>query len=441
MNLVQFLRILMARKAIIIATLLASLVTAVIVSQLLPPRYEARSRVILDLIKPDPVTGQLIATNMLRNYISTQMQLIEDLQTAEPVIDKLGWANDPALIESYARATDGKGTDIRRWLGQQIADNTKASMVEGSNILEISYRGSSPEFAKQIADLIRDTFIEQNLRSTRETSARTADWYRDQAERAKIDLTNAEDARTAYAKTNGIVLDASNTDLESQKLGALSSASTLPTTIANLPSPAQTQLDQVDQQIQLAASTLGPNHPTFIALQKQRQVLAAEVARTGGSGGVSAAQIEGKFQAQKARVLGERDKIDRINQMQRDIDMKRDQYQKFASSAAQLRVQADVGETSLEPLGNATAPAKPSFPNVPLIIGGSIGLGLALGVGLALLVELLNRRIRSDTDLEHAAGVPVFSVVGSTRNPNGLVSRILRFFDRRNRRRGELAEA
>jgi uncharacterized protein involved in exopolysaccharide biosynthesis len=439
-NLVQFLRILLARRAIIIATLLASVVTAVIISQLLPPRYEARSRVILDLIKPDPVTGQLLATNMLRNYISTQIELIKDVQTAGPVIDKLGWANDPALIQSYARATDGKGDDIRRWLAQQIVDNTKADLVEGSNILEIRYQGSTPEFAKQIADLIRDTFIEQNLRSQRETSARTADWYRDQADRAQRDLTAAEDQRTAYAKANGIVLDATNTDLESTKLNQLSGAAAVPSALTALPSPARTQLDQVDQQIALAANTLGPNHPTFQALQKQRMVLAAEVARSGG-GGISSAQIESKFQAQKSRVLGERDKIDHIQQMQRDIDMKREQYQKFASSAAQLRVQADVGETNLEPLGNATAPAKPSFPNVPLIIGGSFALGAALGVGLALLVELLNRRIRSDNDLEHAAGVPVFTVVGSQRNPNGLISRVLRFIDRRNRGRGEMAEA
>ena len=189
MNIVQFFRILLARRAIILVTLLASLLTAITISQLLPPRYEARSRVILDIIKPDPVTGQLLATNMLRNYISTQIQLIKDVQTAGPVIDKLGWANDPALIQSYANATNGEGTDIRRWLAQQIVDSTTANLVEGSNILEIGYQGSSPEFAKQIADLIRDTFIETNLRNQRETAGRTADWYRDQADRAQRTLT------------------------------------------------------------------------------------------------------------------------------------------------------------------------------------------------------------------------------------------------------------
>ncbi|WP_136161654.1 GumC family protein [Sphingomonas flavalba] len=442
MNIIQFFRILLARRAIILVTLLASLITAIVVSQLLPPRYEARSRVILNTLKADPATGQLIATNMLRNYISTQVQLIKDMQIAGPVIDKLGWANDPALIQSYANATDGRGTDIRRWLAQQIIDSTTVSSVEGSNILEIGYQGSSPEFAKQIADLIRDTFIEQNLRSQRDTAARSADWYRDQADRTLRALAVAENARTAYAKENGIVLDANNVDLESSKLQALSASSAMPTAALAAPiSPAKVQLDQIDQQLAQAASTLGPNHPTFQALQRQRAVVAAEVARSGGGiSGVSQGQIQSAYAAQKSRVLGERDKIDQLNQMQRDIDIRREQYQKFAESASTLRAQADVGETSLEPLGNATAPTRPSFPNVPLIIMGSVALGAILGVCLALLVELLNRRVRSDTDLEHAADAPVFAIVGNRRNPNGWVSRLIAWYNRR-RQSDQLVEA
>jgi len=41
--------------------------------------------------------------------------------------------------------------------------------------------------------------------------------------------------------------------------------------------------------------------------------------------------------------------------------------------------------------------------------------GLALGILLALLVELLNRRVRSTDDLEVAAGAPVLAVVGIPR--------------------------
>ena len=448
MSLVQFLRILMARRAIIIAALLAAFVGAMIATQVIAPRYEAKSRVLLDLLKPDPQTGQLLATNMLRNYISTQIELIKDVQTAGTVVDKLGWANDPALTERYAQATNGRGDDVRGWLARQIVDSTDAQLLEQSNILEITYKGTTPESSKQIADLIRDTFIEQNLRDRRANAGRTADWYRDQADKAMRLVTTAETARTKFAKENGIVIDASNTDLESSKLQQLSASSAMPK-VASLPaqtSPAKLQLDQIDQQLAQAATTLGPNHPTFQSLQRQRQVIAAEVARSGNTlqmgGGVSVAQINGEYQAQKSRVLAQRDKIDKINQLTRDIDLKRDQYGKAAQQAAEMRVQADVGETDLQPLGNAVVPERPTFPNIPLIIGGSLALGAALGICLALLVELLGRRVRSDEDLGYAAGAPVFAIVGKQRNPDSLVGRVLAFVDRRRGpKRDSLVEA
>ena len=62
-------------------------------------------------------------------------------------------------------------------------------------------------------------------------------------------------------------------------------------------------------------------------------------------------------------------------------------------------------------MGTAFVPDQPSFPNRPLIIGGSFGLGLAFGLLIALLVELLDRRVRSPEDLTAALGLPVLAVL------------------------------
>lgn len=452
MSLIQFLRIFWARRAIVLAALFAFFVGGVAVSFLLPAKYEARSRVLLDVIKPDPVTGQLMSTQFLRAYISTQIELIKDYRTSGQIVDQLGWANDPEHIEAYTKATNGQGTDIRRWLADQIGENTAANLIQGSNILEITYTDSSPETARQIADLIRGTYIEQSLESRRETAGRTADWYREQSDKALALLTSAEKERSEFAKANGIVIQADNTDLESSKLAALSTqsvvADSMPALGAMMPSSTNTQLDAIDQQIAQAAGTLGPNHPVFQALQRQRQVLAAEVARQkaamGGlaPAGATGAQIEGAYQRQKERVIGQRDKLDQLNQMQRDIELKRDQYLKSMQRAADLRLEADVGEAGMSPLGTATAPTEPASPNRPLIIVVATALGAGLGVVIALLVELLGRRVRSDDDLEYAASAPVFAIVGDSRNPNGWIRKLTRLLDRKGAaRRRSLVEA
>jgi polysaccharide biosynthesis transport protein len=66
-------------------------------------------------------------------------------------------------------------------------------------------------------------------------------------------------------------------------------------------------------------------------------------------------------------------------------------------------------------LGVVVTPTKPAFPNKPLILGGSLGMGLGVGLFLALLVELLSRRVRGIEDLDGSLDVPCLAVVASAR--------------------------
>jgi len=88
---------------------------------------------------------------------------------------------------------------------------------------------------------------------------------------------------------------------------------------------------------------------------------------------------------------------------------------KAAQRAADLQLEAATTNAGISDMGPTTGSTTPSFPNRPLIIGMAAASGLALGILLALLVELLNRRVRSTDDLEVAAGAPVLAVVGISR--------------------------
>ena len=110
-------------------------------------------------------------------------------------------------------------------------------------------------------------------------------------------------------------------------------------------------------------------------------------------------------------MISERDKISTLRNLQNEVELRRDQYSKTAAREADFRQQAAVADAGLMPLGHASTPESPSFPNKPLIIGGSIGLGLVLGVLISLLIELLNRRVRGVEDLRAALKVPVLAVL------------------------------
>ncbi len=67
----------------------------------------------------------------------------------------------------------------------------------------------------------------------------------------------------------------------------------------------------------------------------------------------------------------------------------------------------------------ANLPEEPSFPNRPLFAGGGFGIGLGLGLGLALLLELLDKSIRTELDVEFYLKVPTLALVPTVGSGNG----------------------
>lgn len=445
MSLIQFLRMLYARRMIVLATLLSCVITATLTAFILPPRYEAQARLMLDVLKPDPVTGQVMSNNFMRAYTITQIEMIKGTAVAGRVVDQLGWAQDPNMLARYEKENTDPGADARTWLARQVSDNIRADVMEGSNILQITYDGPSAEAAKQMTDLIKTAYKEEALDAKRKSAGEDAEWFRIQVAKAKKALEIAEAERTAFAKANNIVLQPGNVDLESQKLASLSQQSVAAVATPTFSggggiNPAQAQLETINQQLAQAAATLGPNHPTYQALERQKKVYESMAAKAGGpsvSGG-GAAAIQSAYERQRARVTGERDKVDQLQRMENDVALKRDQYLKASQRFADLRLEADTTNAQITDMGPTTGSTRPSFPNRPLIIGTAIATGLGLGILLALLVELLNRRVRSEDDLSGAAGAPVFATVGAHKR-NWFMIKIIDVLEGR-RKRGAAEE-
>src|SRR5206468_5576188 len=127
----------------------------------------------------------------------------------------------------------------------------------------------------------------------------------------------------------------------------------------------------------------------------QRLNMNSSAAATTGAARATAGLLE----AQKARVMAQRANVEKLRLLSDDVDRRREEYNKSAAHAAELRQEADVAETGVTPLGAAVTPQNPVFPNKPLIIGVGLAGGVGLGVGLGLLLELFGRRIRSAQDL------------------------------------------
>jgi Uncharacterized protein involved in exopolysaccharide biosynthesis len=427
MSIFQFLRILWAHRWVTLATTIFTLAGAIIAIMIVPPRYEAVSRVMLNTLKPDPVTGEVISSVGSRTYVATQIELIKDYEVAGKAVDQLNWANSPDVITQY-QTSNASGLDIRRWLAQRIIQNTNVKAVAGTNILELSYRATTPTEAKAMADALRNAYIETTLDTRRREAARTADWYDAQANKERALLNAADAAKAKYEKENGVVMQG-DVDLDTARLRALAGQAAAPAAMVApagpIVAPSAPQLAQLDAAIAQASKTLGPNHPQMVQLRAQRatlaQVVAQEMASARSAAGMaasaasaSASALQREVDAQTAKVIAKREQIEKLNQLQAEVNLRREQYNRSIAKAAALRQEASVADTGITPLGDAVTPRSPSFPNKPLILGGALGLGFGLGILLSLLLELFGRRVRASEDLENALGAPVLTILMSS---------------------------
>lgn len=443
MSITQFLRILMMRRQIVIVALLASILAGVAVIKLVPKQYEAKSRVLLEIIRPDPVTGEVMSSSFARAYTKTQIELIKDYRVAGRAVDMLGWQGSADMAAQYQRS--GSDQPFRRWLAGIIMSGADAKLIDASNILEIVYRGSSPDAAARIANALRDAYEEQTIQFKRQDAQKNARWFKEQTALLRTQLAQAEARKAEFEKANDIVLQDDSIDTDSARLQALAASSPAAPMVSAAPAvqvagpgPAQMQLAQVEAAIATASRTLGANHPDYIALLRQRDIAASAAAqeraaasanaRAASAGAVSTGPSVGAmFNAQREKVLSQRGKLAEAKQLQNDVAVLRMQLNETQTKGAKEEQEAQSVDAGLTLLGSATPPDDAAFPKTIPVMLSAVVLGLGLGILLALLFELLNRRVRGPDDIV-IEGVPLIGVIQGrvTSTEPKRLSRILR---------------
>jgi uncharacterized protein involved in exopolysaccharide biosynthesis len=364
--------------------------------------------------------------------MATQKELIKDVSVAGQAVDQLGWLSNPETLENY-NATGGQDVDLRRVMAQRIVDRTRVEMIPATNILEINFRAPTPADARVMANALRDAYVETTLGSRRREANRNAGWFQAQAEKERVLLDKAEQAKTAYERANGIVMQDEKTDVETARLRALATQGgvgpVMSTPVIAQSSPAAISLAQLDAQIAQAGKTLGPNHPSMIQMKAQRATLAKVVAQdmaaaraaaaaSTQSAAQSASAISAAVAAQTSKVIANRDKIEKLNQLQAEVNLHRAQMEKALARSSELRQEAAVADSGVSVLSEAITPRAPAFPNKPLIFGGALGIGVAIGLFLSLLIELFRRRVRGIEDLHHGMHVPLLAVISTQAQPS-----------------------
>jgi len=448
MNFSLFLRILYARRKIILATLIVTVFGTVVVSLLLPKKYMATTSLVLNYKGVDPVTGVTLPAQMMPGYMPTQVDIIRSKSVAARVVDDLKLAEGEAVNQKFYEATEGKG-NIRDWMAGLIQNNLEVTPSRESSVLDISYKGADPQFVALLANAFASAYQRTSIQLKVDPARKAADFIDDQVKVQREKYEVAQSKLSKFQEENGIVssnAQADGMDVETARMNELSAqlvaaqgqrieaesrrtqasgigAGESPDVMSNgLIQNLKAGLGSAESKFAEISQRLDVNHPQYkgakAEVDKLRAQLNEQIKAASNSVGNSAriyrqreAELQTSLAQQKTKVLQINRTRDELKILVNEMENARRAYESTMQRYTQTNLEGQANQADIAILSPAVAPLAPSGPNVLRNALIAMFLGTMLGVGLGMLAELLDRRVRSSEDLGDYLKRPVLGVI------------------------------
>jgi chain length determinant protein EpsF len=443
----QLLRILIARRWIVLGIFATVVLSAVVATLLMPKQYTAVATILADPKAPDPVYGQLAPqSDVATGYIQTQIDIIDSPRTALRVVKILGLDTDPEARIEWAH--DGGGDSIQDYFAGSIADGLDVKPGHDSSVISIQYTATNPKVAAATANAFAQAYVDTTSEIRASQASVTSKFFDGRTRQLREAVEKAQDKLSVYEREHGITGD-DKLDIESTRLAELSTQltavqavrmeSTTRSQLAQgragaspdvLQSPVvqglRTDIARSEAKLNELSERLGRNHPEYLAaaaeLKSLRDRLQVEMREVAGSVDSSntvnlqrEAELKNSLDAQRKHVLELRGQHDQIAVLQKDLDEAEKSYDLAAQRLSQSNLESQNQQSSATVLANALVPRKPSRPKVPFNIAVSVLLGLILGLGAAVLRENFGRPLRDADEAARIYGMMMLAVLPSAR--------------------------
>lgn len=449
MTLSQFLKILGARRRVLLLVLLAVFAADLAITLMLPRKYSAVATVISDPRAPDPVYGYLApGRGNDDTNVGTQVDIITSDRVALQVVRLLGLDKDPDLRTQWQTDGEGKGT-VEQYAAGLLGAALDVKPSRESSVISIQYTSTNPAFAADVANAFAKAYVDVSLALRTDPARASSTFFDARTRQLRADVEKAQARLSEFQRSHGITVSDERLDVENARLNELSSQLTA---IEALRSESQSRQRQAQGEsssspdvlqnpvIQLLRSDiahseakvselrkqLGANHPNLKAaeaeLESLRAKLQAEMRQVAGAMGTAnsvneqrEAQIRAMLEEQKRRVVALRAERDQAVVIQKDLEEAQKAYDLVAQRRSQTNLESLNQQADVAVLSEALAPTEPAKPKVKLNLLAGLMLGTLLGVAAALGLELRDRRIRGLEDALQVFGLPVLATLPAAR--------------------------
>ncbi len=441
MSIKQFLRIIWARKWVVLVLAVLVSIAGTIYTLRLPKQYTADTSMVVE-VRIDPVLGAMAPSLAAPSYMATQIEIIRSERVASRVVKMLGIERSPASVQQWRDATNAK-IPLERYYANLLQRGLGVDALRGSNVISVSFSSPDPVFAQAAANAFAQAYMDISVELRVAPARQSAAFLDEQTKTLRNALETAQTKLSKFQQEKGIVVSDERFDQENARYVSLASqlagaqaelvdagtrqrntgAETSPDVMGNGGVQAMKgQLVSLQTKLTELNEIVGKNHPARQQIEAQiaeiRQQIATETRRVAGtastvsrSSGQKVAELQTLLEAQKKLLLSLRSDRDQVAVLMRDVDTAQHAYDAISARNGQFVLESQNNQANTRLLSPAVEPLDPSKPRVAVGILGAIVGGLVAGMVVALGWELLDRRVRDPEDLILVAGVPVLGVL------------------------------
>lgn len=457
MHFLDYWRIIRIRKTVILAVFLLVVITATIVTWILPESYSSTARINVqrDVADVSGVQNGMVAgmSSYDPYFIQTEFEVIQSEIILDQVIQNLNL--NKVWGDKYHLDAPLKTAESRRILKGLI----ELRPTRNTSLIEIRVSSDSPEEAARIANEIATTYATHRQNERRDLTLHGIKTFEDKLKeydnsvanqeqkvdklRSELGVVDTDPQSTGPGSTLGPVnvlhYNSLKIDNEAQwikgaellkKLKEIQSTNVtllrqaLPTAA---PDGILTQLLQdyisTEEKLVTQLNDLGPNHPDVQRTIKLRDQLDHKIDErvTGIIKGmevqVSALYAVVSNSVQQVEEAKSNDM--RLAESSRPYFLAKadlDRIKKFRDVLAMRMQQESIEvalprETMVTEVDKAEVNTRPVRPNKPLNVALGIIIGLVVGVGLAFFIEYLDTSVKTIDDVERTLQAPVLGVI------------------------------
>jgi capsular exopolysaccharide synthesis family protein len=461
-NLGEWLRVLRRRWLLLACTAAVGLAASAVHYVMTPPLYQATAVLQIERRSLTPLVGS--QTPWLEDwwnmeYYPTQYKLLESRGLAERVVRNLRLAEDPFFNPGGAvRVAAGAPTaeqDLAMLGG--LADGLRGGLsvepIRTTQLVALTYRSTNPEFAARAVNGFADAFIDWGIENRSTTAGNASSFLSSQIDTLKKEIQAKESQLQTVSRTSDIVQLDSGSNVTMQRLEALnkSYSDALRDRIEKearyrelmaMPKEAvaesqsdglvtdlkRKQLD-LEREYEIGLKTYKKDFPKMIELQaaieKGRQHLAGVVEEMVDKARKSAAAeyqtavrqekaLEQEMRGLKSEVLDESSATVEYHNLNLEVETRRNLLDEVLKAQSETEVTARLQgtrESNIRVVDRALVPGGPSSPNLKQDLSSGLLLGLLAGLGLVLLLEYLDRTVKTSEQVERLLGLPTLAVI------------------------------